>query len=94
MFFYLGVLWDVNKIIIAGDFNMEFTCARSLHTTALTAFVDMQNFTRARYHGSDTIDQYTYESKFSGEQYTINHILLTEYCNLLQSAQSSFLLGQ
>jgi exonuclease III len=74
----LGVLLDVNKIIIAGDFNTEFTRARSLHTTALTAFMDMQNFTRAKYQGSGTIDQYTYESKITGEQYTIDHILVTE----------------
>jgi len=60
----LGVLLDVNQIIIAGGFNTEFN--RALHTTALTAFMDMQNFTRARYHGSDTIDQYTYESKITG----------------------------
>ena len=74
----LGVLLDVNKNIIAGDFNTEFTCAGSLHTTAPTAFMDMQNFTRGRYHDSDTFDQYTYESKISGEQYTIDHILVTE----------------
>jgi endonuclease/exonuclease/phosphatase family metal-dependent hydrolase len=74
----LGVLLDVNKIIIAGDFNTEFTRARSLHTTALTAFMDMQNFTRAKYQGSGTIDQYTYESKITGEHYTIDHILVTE----------------
>jgi len=52
----LGVLLDVNKINIASDFSTEFTRARSLHTTALTAFMDMQNFTQARYHGSDTKD--------------------------------------
>ena len=87
----LGVLLHVNKIIIAGDFNREFTRARSLHTTALTASMDMQNFTRARYHGSDIIDQYILESKFTGEQYTIDHILVTEnVSSLIKTIQIIF----
>jgi len=32
----LGILLDVNTIIIAGDFNTEFSRARFLHTRALT----------------------------------------------------------
>ena len=55
----LRILLDVNKNIIGSNFNTEFIHARSLHTTTLTTFMDMQNLIRARYHGRDTIDQYT-----------------------------------
>jgi len=63
-------------IIVGGDFNTDFARNNSLHTQALTNFIDFENLFNGLAHTTSHVE-YTYESKSTGIRSTLDHFLVS-----------------
>ena len=68
---------DVNSIIIGGDFNTDLSRINSLHTGALTNFVNQNGYVFGL-NCSNVGVEFTYENIATGSRSVIDHIIVSE----------------
>jgi hypothetical protein len=68
---------NCNNIVVAGDFNTDFSRVKSKNTISLCDFIDQQNMSACVKHVSSEVN-YTYENCINMCRSTIDHFLVTE----------------
>ena len=76
---------DAHYVIVGGDFNTDLSRSNSLHTKALSSFMESENMVPLIRFTNNNVD-YTYESKITYTRSLIDHIVVSE--SMLESAIS------